>query len=781
VSNPPRFNERALPAVESLARFWQFKRKKLALELQGHLEDAQRQLDTLFSSHQALSMLSASQSDNIHDLNQRNDALTDALQAETGKFASTTWALEQESAKLQKAMLALAQAKVYTKELEERQAQAMATISGLEQDLAAHKQLRADNEQHILDLEQTLAEVRKELEALEGLKRLLTAQCSEQAEQISALQTRKQALTDALQAKTAEAEDLAQREAQAVDEIANLERRLAELNRELTAKEADFSDLERRMAETQKHLEEVNEANLSLTKQCAGQASHICELVEHNALLSTQLHAEQANVAELEERRTQAFAQISELETYLEEHKAQLSAQEQNVELLENFTEELKVSKQHLENHYADINQQHLSLTEKFSLVSRVLAQQPPVNNELDRFAELINHDYVAFADRESSLAGKAQAMLDMQAILAELRMLNNFPSIAGKTILSIAGGFSSGKSAFINSFIKDSSVRLATGINPVTVVPSYVVCSEETRIKGYSYNGGAIDLEPSLYASMSHEYVKAFGFDLRRILPFISVKVPMDPQLFGNLCIIDTPGYNPGTSGGASAADRSTAASLVNQATALVWVIGLDPAGTIDQSDIEFIESTPFRGDALYIVLNKADVKSEDDIEQIMKQVADDLEFAGIEYAGMCAYSSTARQRTYPTTGRTFEKFLRSINRKVDVVGKTSIKLDAVFDAYKRAIKTDIAQLKSRKKEFNDFKMDALEIGGTPLYDRIERAFPISEQMFDISALEQLAVECETLRQKLKQAAQNALQSVDQAFSKGAETEEFLRLRIRR
>ncbi|MFJ4444068.1 dynamin family protein [Pseudomonas sp. NPDC089422] len=781
MSNPPRIDDRARPAVESLARFWQFKRKKLALELQDHLEDAQRQLDTLFNNHQALATLSASQSDSIHALSQRNDTLTEALQVETGKLASTTKALEQETAKLQKAMLALAQAKVYTKELEERQAQALATASGLEQDLVAHKQLLADKEQHILDLEQTLANVRQQLEALESLKQALTAQCAEQAEQIGDLQTRKQALTDALQAKTAEAEDLAQREAQALDEIANLEKRLAKLNRELTAKEADVTELERTMAEVQKHLEEVKDANLSLTEQCAGQATHISELVAHNASLSTQLHTEQANVAELEERRGQALAQISELETYLDEHKAQLSAQEQNVELLESFTEELKASKQHLENHYADINQQHLSLTEKFSLVSRVLAQQPPVNEELDRFAELINNDYMAFAVRESSLAGEAQAVLDMQAILAELRMLNNFPSIAGKTILSIAGGFSSGKSAFINSFIKDSSVRLATGINPVTVVPSYVVCSEETRFNGYSYNGGAIDLEPSLYASMSHEYVKGFGFDLRRILPFISVKVPMDPQLFGNLCIIDTPGYNPGTSGGASAADRSTAASLVNQASALVWVIGLDPAGTIDQSDIEFIESTPFRGNSLYIVLNKADVKSDDDIDQIMEQVADDLAFAEIEYAGMCAYSSTARKRTYPSTGLAFEQFLRSINCKVDVVGKISNKLDAVFDAYKCAIKADIAQLKGRKNEFNAFKLDALEIGGTALHDRIERAFPLSEQMFDVSELEQLVGDCEDLRHKLKLAAQKALRGADQAHSKSAETEEFLRLRIRR
>lgn len=573
--NPPRINEQALPTLESISRFWQFKRKKLAAELEAHLLDAQSQLDGLYNVNQELTAQCAAQNDNIRSLQSHSESLAEQLKAEMASLVSTSEALAQEKIKLQKAMAALTQAKADSKELEERQAQAL--------------------------------------------------------------------------------------------------------------------------------------------------------------------------------------AQITELEAFLEEHKNQLLSKEQSVTLLENLADQLRTSHQHLETNYDDINQRHLSLTEKFALVSKVLAQQPPRNDALAAFAELINNDYMDFANRESSLAGEAQAMLAMQAILAEMQMVINFPSIAGKTILSIAGGFSSGKSAFVNSFIKDQSVQLATGINPVTVVPSYVVCSDKTRIKGYSYNGGSIDLEPNLYASMSHEYVKAFGFDLRRILPFISVKVPMEPDLFDNLCIIDTPGYNPGTFGGAAAADRGTAASLVNQASALVWVIGLDPAGTIDQTDIEFIEATSFRSNSLYIVLNKADVKSTQDIDLIMQQVADDLSFAGIDFAGMCAYSST-RRKEYAASGKTFAEFLRSINSKVDVVGKIGSKLDAVFDKYKQALEADIAKLESHKGELNALKLDAMEIGGTALFDRIDQALPLTEQMFDSSGLEKLVGECESLRRSLKLAAQRAL-----------------------
>lgn len=499
---------------------------------------------------------------------------------------------------------------------------------------------------------------------------------------------------------------------------------------------------------------QTESASLVSTAQALKQEKNRCEMAMQA------LEQAHANIKIQTEREARILRQITELEEFLEDHRNQLISKEQSLSLLENLTAQLKTSHQHLTENYADINKQHLSLSEKFTLVSSVLAQQPPINEALTRFNDLINHDYMKFASRESSLAGEAQALLDIQAILAEMRMLNNFPSIVGKTILSVAGGFSSGKSAFLNSFIHDKSVRLATGINPVTVVPSYVVCSEETQIKGYSYNGGAIDLDANLYKSMCHEYVQAFGFDLRRILPYISVKVPMDEGLFGNLCIIDTPGYNPGSLGGTAASDRSTAVSLVNQASALVWLIGLDPAGTINQSDIEFIESTPFRSKSLYIVLNKADVRSQEDILEIMEQVADDLSFAGIEYAGMCAYSSTSK-REYPSKGLTFDQFLRSINVKVDVVGKITNKLDAVFNAYKMAIKNDITLLQRQKNKFNSFKLDAMELGGTELFDRIDRALPQSEQMFNYPELIGLLNECESLHDKLKLAAREALDSI--------------------
>jgi len=51
-----------------------------------------------------------------------------------------------------------------------------------------------------------------------------------------------------------------------------------------------------------------------------------------------------------------------------------------------------------------------------------------------------------------------------------------------------------------------------------------------------------------------------------QRILPFTSVKAPMDPDLFGNLCIIDTPTLN------SSSPRRSMQSRCTSCWTKLMW-----------------------------------------------------------------------------------------------------------------------------------------------------------------------------------------------------------------
>ena len=397
-----------------------------------------------------------------------------------------------------------------------------------------------------------------------------------------------------------------------------------------------------------------------------------------------------------------------------------------------------------------------MTLQEKFSLVQSILTLEAPYNLELEKFSRLIDEDYLKFASRESSLANEAGALIDLQSIQKELELITAFPSIYNRTQIVIAGGFSSGKSQFINSFIKSDEVQLAVGINPVTVVPSYVICARKPAIRAYGANRGSKELPQKLYKSLSHEFVEALGFDLRKIMPFITVEVCMEEGLFEHLCLIDTPGYNPG-GGNAMETDRNIAQNYAAQASAMIWVIGLDPAGTISKSDLDFIEKTKLAGECLYILLNKADTKSDEAIKEVINQVEIDLLSYGLETAGICAYSSRKR-RTHHYIGQKLEDFLRVHNQKYAARSRIEKKIDAVFNHYQQAIVRDLTTRKARRMAFDSFKIEALQRGGSDLYQKINDLSTPIESEYDSADLMKLNQECEDLRKRFKETAYAAL-----------------------
>lgn len=470
--------------------------------------------------------------------------------------------------------------------------------------------------------------------------------------------------------------------------------------------------------------------------------------------------------AHLQARQIEAAHRIGDLETLVSQQGRELDSNRQSIALLHETNEQWATSQAGLQENLQQITNQHLTLREKFELVQRILALQTPANTGLENFAQLIHEDYRRFAAQESSLADEAGALLELQAIHRELELIVDFPSARGKTLLAIAGGYSSGKSRFINSFISGGEVTLAVGMNPVTVVPSYVVCGEQPKIRGYAANGGSFNLSKKLYASLSHEYLESFGFDLRGIMPFISVQVPMRAELFEHLCLIDTPGYNPG-GGQTTSADHGVAQSFVGQAAAMIWVIGLDPAGTITQSDLDFIEKTGLYGESLYILLNKADTKSAAATEDIINEVEARLENYGFEFAGICAYSSRKRQ-IHAWHGQSLEDFLRHHNHRHNVIGELVGKIDGVFDRYRQAIAQDLDRQVDRHKHFERFKLETLEVGGSELYKAVSELSRPIESDFDTLELKTLASECEKLRKRFKEAARATLDEVLNANTTG-------------
>ena len=306
-----------------------------------------------------------------------------------------------------------------------------------------------------------------------------------------------------------------------------------------------------------------------------------------------------------------------------------------------------------------------MELEERFDLVSRLLSSQAQKNESLEEFRKMVDHDYIEFTKKDDALAEEASNLKALQGIVSDLEIFIRYEQIYRKNIIALGGGFSSGKSAFGNSVLETKDVKLPVGVQPVTAIPAYVISGETSNAFGITNNGGVVDLGVDMYKSMDHDFLQSFQFNLKDLLPSVIINTKL-PEQFNHICFIDTPGYNPGDAENAfTGGDRATSLEFIRQAKGLFWFIGLDTTGTLTDSDIEFLEDV-FKDDPgkkLYVVCNKADLKADSDIEDILDEVADVLDDNDLPYEGIVAYSARKKQ-SYGYRKMTLEDFIESQNR---------------------------------------------------------------------------------------------------------------------
>lgn len=359
---------------------------------------------------------------------------------------------------------------------------------------------------------------------------------------------------------------------------------------------------------------------------------------------------------------------------------------------------------------YDNLNTQHGDLGQKYELVSNLLDAELNKNEEFETFKKIFNEDFMAFANKESSLADEASAVQALQRLEKKLEEVVAFPDIFTKRSIAIGGGFSSGKSEFINSFINHSDIKLPVGIKPVTAIPSFVVSNtRNVSIKGFSNKGATVGIELEFYRQLSRDFIDTFPFNLKDIMPYMAVEVPLKENLFENIYLIDTPGYD--SAGGSASEDSTTATDFLNDRDALIWMI---PAktGIIPKEDLKFIEDLELNGLPFYVVLSKADVSSESQLEEILDNVKETLDDEGIEYVGISVYSATLRKE-YLYDGMSLDDFLASQNQPVRSLGvELKKEIEEIFERYEKAIKKDEKTANWLVEKLNSLNLDMLELG---------------------------------------------------------------------
>lgn len=385
----------------------------------------------------------------------------------------------------------------------------------------------------------------------------------------------------------------------------------------------------------------------------------------------------------------------------------------------------------------------------RFQMIDKILSAKRIKNKNFEEYEKVFNEEFLPFANNENSLSEEAEVTLEFQDLREELIKIVNFNFLYSKNIIAVGGGFSAGKSEFLNVLLSNTDLKLPVGINPVTAIPTYIVNSKKEQVTAFSSNGGRTEFEFKTYEKLSHDYMKGFSFNLKEILPFIMIQTKMDDLKYKNICFVDTPGYNPGN----KERDREASFENIRTANIIIWLVPAS-AGTIHQSDINFLNNIGLENKKLYIVLSKADEKPKSQLEEIMDTIEEVLDDEDIDFEGISAYSSRKKEE-YLFRKKGLFDFINEEDRIVSSEQKIKDKINNIMDKYILAINKEIANVSSIRKKINDVHLGLIELSLEET-EKVSNDLIILKNKFRLNELEKSLNQAESVKKSFNKVIGN-------------------------
>ncbi|RVY64173.1 ATPase [Helicobacter pylori] len=347
-------------------------------------------------------------------------------------------------------------------------------------------------------------------------------------------------------------------------------------------------------------------------------------------------------------------------------------------------------------------------LKERYDLIARILNAKMK-NEGLEEYQSVLDNEFLEFASGVDSLKEKEIALLMLQEIKKELQLVASYPSLFQKNMVAVGGGFSAGKSTFLNNLL-GLKLKLPEHIDPTTAIPTYCLKGKKEVLMGFSQNGGMVELP---HLAFDHQFLESLGFNLKEIMPFMLLSAPRVPFEF--LCFIDTPGYNPGNQG-YTGGDKQASKESLKHAKHILWLVSCERGG-IESDDLDYLQELYEEGKQVFIVLSRADGCTKSQLEEVAKKIRETLKDNGIGFLGICAYSATRYQeyKEFSEKSKVFnslEKFLKKLNRRSEKQNEILGYLYEVHSMYEKAIEKDANRFKRYQRELRSVGLDLMQKG---------------------------------------------------------------------
>lgn len=196
----------------------------------------------------------------------------------------------------------------------------------------------------------------------------------------------------------------------------------------------------------------------------------------------------------------------------------------------------------------------------------------------------------------------------------------------SGGVKVAVAGGYSAGKSTFLNCITKSGKL-LPVGIEPTSVVMTFVNCSCDNKsvaVRGENVAGNKVLLSPDVLESIRH--TSAGQNSVAGVLNKLIVDIPAADDYMDGIVFIDTPGYNNSASKdiGDASSDREVALSCFKKADFILWCVDVE-TGTVSREDLDVLARRKKKGEVrtpYALVVTKPKLKTPSGLLNVMRQM---------------------------------------------------------------------------------------------------------------------------------------------------------------
>jgi GTPase Era involved in 16S rRNA processing len=269
---------------------------------------------------------------------------------------------------------------------------------------------------------------------------------------------------------------------------------------------------------------------------------------------------------------------------------------------------------------------------------------------------------------------------------------------LKNKTAVAFIGGFSSGKTTIVNRMLGEEH-KLPVDRRATTAVPTYVSYSTIGMVKfaDFDYNVKYLDDSDILTKfTKFNDALKDFPIS-RLVRNFIVADDNPTLRTLKDIIILDTPGFENDDE------DTKRVMEVIKETDALFWVIDINK-GDINNYSLQVIKEH-IREIPLYIVINKIDLKSDNERTAVTKKIHDTLKKNSVDVKGYIQFSKKTDIKDITSVmQRIKHKGRRDVLTSIETVFNEIITtMDEYVDSYNKKLRENKREIRDIEDEINE------------------------------------------------------------------------------